>query len=260
MGRRESGGVVCVAVFAAEQRHTVTQGLTMGASKRPQMKTFDDDWPDQVWSAIEARNNGRGASCALAVATLAVTGCRPSALEKGVTFSIVKRDGKNCIEAVIQGVKLTENRGQPSHIFRWSSQSDTHRERELVALTEAIARSPGRTLTIRYDAEGISTKLRELSQIIWPRRKNKITGYCYRELLSATAKAAGAPPEEIALALGHRSAESQGSYARAGRIKRGGTKPWGMVAGSVPVKMERAPMARFKAASALKKAKLRRAI
>ena len=232
----------------------------MGASKRPQMKTFDENWPDQIWSATCGKNGGRGAAWRLAVAALAVTGCRPAALEKGVTFSIVKRDGKNVVEAVIQGVKLTANRGQPEHIFRWWSRSDTHREKELIALTEAVAASPGRTLVIRYDAEAISTRLRELSQILWPRRKNKVTGYCYRELLSATAKAAGAPPEEIAAAMGHRSAESQGSYARAGRIKKGGVKPWGSVKGSVSVRMERAPMARFKAASAMKKAKIRRSI
>lgn len=232
----------------------------MGASKRPQMKTFDENWPDQIWSATCAKNGGRGASWGLAVAAIAVTGCRPAALEKGVTFSIVKRDGKNVIEAVIQGVKLLENRGQPEHTFRWSTQSDTHRERELIALTEAVAASPGRTLVIRYDAEAISTRLRELSETLWPRRKNKVTAYCYRELLSATAKAAGAPPEEIAAAMGHRSTESQGCYARAGRIKRGGKKPWGAVAGSVSIKVDRSPMTRFKTAAAIKKAKIRRSI
>lgn len=224
------------------------------------MRTFDEDWPDQVWKAVEAINGGSGAAWKLAVAALAVTGARPAALEKGIAFSIVKRGGKMLIEAVIQGVKLTENRGQPEHIFRWSAAADSHRPDELLALTEAIAVAPGRRLVVSYDAEAISTRLRETSKKIWPRRKNHVTGYCYRELLSSTAKAAGADPAELAAAMGHRSAESQGKYARAGRVKTGSRKPWGSVGASVPVRVERAPMARFRAAASLRKAKIRRVI
>lgn len=239
------------------------RGDHVGASKKEQMRTLDDDWPDQIWSAVSAKNGGQGAAWRLAVAALAVTGARPAALEKGITFSFANHDGRDVIEAHIPGVKLTSVRGQPEHMFSWSLRSDTHRVLELDALAGAIADAPDQTLVVQYDAEAISTRLREVSKTIWPRRKNQVTGYCYRELLSSTAKAAGVPAEELAAALGHRSAESQGAYARAGRAERargGGAKPWGSVAASVPVKMERAPMARFKAATAIKKAKLRRGI
>ena len=113
--------------------------------------------------------------------------------------------------------------------------------------------APGRRLVVSYDAEAISTRLREISTQLWPRRKNKVTGYCYRELLSSTAKAAGVDAVELALAMGHRSTESQGAYARAGRIRGGTGKPWGSVSGKVAVRTDRGPMARFKAASVLKK-------
>ena len=233
----------------------------MGKSKKTQMHTLAEDWPDRMWSAVCAISGGRGAAWKLAAAALAVTGARPAALEKGIEFSIVKRGGKSVIQAVIQGVKLIDDvRGQPEQRFFWSSHSDTHREQELTALAEAIAASPNRKIVVQYDAEAISSKLREVSKKLWPRRKNHITGYCYRELLSSTAKAAGASVEELALALGHRSAESQGAYARAGRIQRGGKKPWGAVSGAVKVKMERAPMARFKANTVAKKLKIRRSI
>lgn len=208
----------------------MTQGVAVGASKKTQMKTFDDTWPDQIWAAVSAKNRGQGAAWKLAVAALAVTGARPAALEKGIVFSIVDHDGNAVIEATIPGVKLTDVRGQPEHGFQWSLRSDTHRVQELDALAEAIANAPEQTLTVRYDADGISTRLREVSKAIWPRRKNQITAYCYRELLSSTAKAAGVPPEELAMAMGHRSAESQGAYARAGRAERakgGGVRPWG---------------------------------
>ena len=85
----------------------------MGASKKLQMRTFDDDWPDQIWRAVMEKNGGKGAAWRLAVAALAVTGARPAALEKGIQFSITKKDGRMVIEAGIQGVKMTATRGQP---------------------------------------------------------------------------------------------------------------------------------------------------
>ena len=217
------------------------------------MNSIDDDWPDQMWSAAEQVNGGNGAAWLLPLAALAVTGCRPAALEKGVQFAVVTVDGKRCIEATIQGVKLTENRGQKEHKFRWFTNSQTHRKNELVALTKAVMSAPGRKLVVTYDAEAISTRLREISTRLWPRRKNKVTAYCYRELLSSTAKAAGADAVELALAMGHRSTESQGAYARAGRTRSGTGKPWGSVSGKTAVRTDRGPMARFKAASKLKK-------
>lgn len=250
---RSAAGVVC---RAAKQRNSVTKrrrGGTMGASKRGQMRSFDDDWPDQIFSAARQVNDGKGAAWLLPLAAIAVTGCRPAALEKGVEFSVVKRGGKNAIQAKIQGTKMTENRGQEETIFTWSVHTDTHRPDELMALTKAIMAAPDRKLIVSYDAEAISTRLRELSTKLWPRRRNKITGYCYRELLSSTAKASGADAVELALAMGHRSTESQGAYARAGRVKTASGKPWGSVSGKVAVRTDRSPMARFKLATIMKK-------
>lgn len=227
----------------------------MGASKREQMHTFDDDWPDQIWSAAKRVNGDKGASWLLPLAVLAVTGCRPAALELGVEFSVVKADGRRGIQAKIKGVKMraANDRSQPEHKITWFLDSQTHRLEELEELTRAVMASPSHKLVISYNADAISTRLREMSTRIWPRRKYKITSYCYRELLSSTAKASGADPVEIALAMGHRSTESQGAYARAGRTKTGTKKPWGSVSGKLSVRTDRSPMTRFKIASKLKK-------
>lgn len=229
----------------------------MGASKRRQMGSFDADWADQIWSAVCAMNDGKGAAWKLAVATLAVTGCRPAALERGVEFAVVRSAGKVYIEAKIPGVKLSKERGQPEHYFRWSTEEDTHRPAELRALTKKLVSIAEKRIIVKYDAEGISTRLREISRRLWPRRRYSVTGYCYRELLSSTAKAAGVAPEELAVAMGHRSAESQGAYARAGRSKTKVRAPWNSVRASLPIKTERAPMARFKAVTAIRKNRVR---
>jgi hypothetical protein len=234
----------------------IRYGVVMGRSKKPQMRTFDDDWADQIWRAVCMINGGKGALWALPLAALAVTGCRPANLERGIAFALVKHEGKTYIEATIKGVKLTSTRGQPEYKIRWGA-SDTHRESELLAIAESVAASPQRRIVVKYDAEAISTRLRELSEKLWPRRKNKITAYCYRELLSSTAKSAGAPAEELALALGHLSTESQGRYARGTNRGKPSKKPWASVQGDKPVRSHRSPMVRFRAASAIKKAKER---
>lgn len=233
----------------------------MGASKRKQMSSFSEDWADQIWSAVEAMNGGQGAAWRLPVAVLAVTGCRPAALEAGVRFSLVEdKQGRRYVEATIRGVKIAKNRGQPEHRLRWSADADTHRLKELRALVRAMMNSPGKSITVNYDAEAISTRLRELSKKLWPRRRYAVTGYCYRHLFSATAKGAGVSPTDLAAALGHQSAESQGAYARAGRVKTASRRPFASAEAPIPVRVERSPMARFKASMAIKKAKLRRSI
>ena len=222
------------------------------------MAYFEQDWPDRIWDAVGAKNGGKGANWKLALAALAVTGCRPAALERGLKFSIVREGQKTFIEAHIPGVKLTHNRGQPNHCIRWSTENDTHRPNELLALAQATMAAASRTLTVIYDAEAISTRLREVSRSLWPRRKRHITGYCYRELLSSTAKAAGVDPAELAAALGHRSTESQGAYSRASRFKGDTRKPWTSVAASLSIRQDRDFAARFKAKSSYKKNQLRR--
>lgn len=221
------------------------------------MASFDPDWPNQVWSAVN-QVGVSGAAWRLPVAALAVTGARPAALERGIVFSLVKDQGKTFIEATIPGVKLTPTRGQPEHRIRWATNEDTHRVGELAAIAEAMMKAPGRRLVVRYDAEAISTRLRELSLKLWPRRRYQVTAYCYRELLASTAKAAGVDASELAAAMGHRSAESQGAYARAPRGSRASSRrPFASAKGNVAVKGDRAPMARFKAASAIKKSKMK---
>lgn len=229
----------------------------MGASKRRQMSSFDADWADQVWNAVNAVD-GRGAAWRLPVAALAVTGARPVALERGIEFALVTEQGKRYIEATIPGAKITASRGQPEHKIRWATSDDTHRPNELALLADAMMKAPARKLKIQYDAEAISTRLRETSRKLWPRRRYHVTAYCYRELIASVAKGAGVDPAELAAAMGHRSAESQGAYARASKnTKTGSRRPFASASGALKVRLDRAPMARFKATSMAKKTKVK---
>lgn len=230
------------------------------------MKHLEDDWPDKIWEKAAARNKDKGASWLLPLAALAVTGVRPASLEKGVAFEVKNERGVIFLYATYLGAKLLKKpdgsakRGQDKVVLRWrlsEPKDSTHRPEELDELLKAINISPGRKIIVSYDAEAISTRIREISKEIWPRKNYHVSGVCYRELFASTNKAAGIEAEELAMAMGHISAESQGKYAPRPKKASDAVSPkktFGTVAATTIVKTKRAPMARFKAASSLKTA------
>lgn len=233
---------------------------------KAKLKLLDPDWADQIWEAAKAKNRGKGTSWLLPLAAMAITGCRPVSLERGIHFEVIKDQGAIYIQAKVPGAKIitsadgTPKRGQKEVTIKWRMHSgadqDTHRRHELAAIGKALLEAPGRSLTVRYDGEAISTRLRELSRELWPRRRHHVSGVCYRELFSAESKGAGVDPSDLAAAMGHLSTESQGRYAH-GRRRKGAVKPakrtFTSVTASTPVRADRSPMARFARASAIKK-------
>ncbi len=237
------------------------------AKFKAKMRHLEQDWPDKIWAAAQSRNRGAGALWLLPLAALAVTGARPASLELGIRFA-ARRDesGRILVEATILGAKLlnhhdgTPKRGQKSVRLIWHIDSirerPTHRIQEFDAITRALMNAPGRQLLVQYDAEAISTRLRELSHELWPRKRHHVSGICYRELFSSESKAAGINPADLAAAMAHLSTESQGRYAAARKTRssaRPATRTFSAVEASTPVRVDRSPMARFKRANALKK-------
>lgn len=244
---------------------------TKMATFKSKMKHLEDDWPEKIWEKAQARNNGAGANWLLALAALAITGVRPASLEKGIAFSIKQgADFEKYLVADFHGAKILKNvdgsakRGQDkvSLRFRITAPMDkTHCPDALFKIAESVVAAPGRKLTVQYDAEAISTRLREISREIWPRKSYHVSAVCYRELFARKNKEAGVSPADLAMAMGHLSAESQGKYASKSKQANGSVAPkktFGSVVASTKVKTERSPMSRFKAASSLKKAMKKR--
>lgn len=231
----------------------------MGASKKKQMKYFVPDWADQIFHKASNMNEGAGAAWLLPLAALAVTGGRPAALEVGIEFSILRHEGITYLKAKIPGVKLKENSGQPWYSIIWKADAmqETHRPREMLRILAALKDAPDFKLTIRYDAEAISTRLRTMSRTIWPRKKYQISAYCYREAFAKAAKVAGIGKTELALAMGHLSESSQRQYDGRRKSSTSGKqprRPFHTAIAAKPVKKERPQMARFKMMTAKKKA------
>jgi hypothetical protein len=237
------------------------------ATFKSKMKHLEDDWQVKIWEKAQARNEGKGANWLLPLAALAITGVRPASLEKGIVFTVQKdKDGARFLVADFQGAKILKNpdgsakRGQDnvSLSFRLTPPMDkSHCPEEFWLIAESVAVAPGLKMEVQYDAEAISTRLREISKEIWPRKTYHVSAVCYRELFASKNKEAGVDAAELAMAMGHISAESQGKYAS--RPKKASDvvapkKTFGTVTGTTKVKKERAPMARFKAASSLKTA------
>jgi hypothetical protein len=236
------------------------------AKFKSKMRHLEPDWADRIWAAAQTCNRGTGASWLLPLAALAITGARPASLEQGIRFA-AKRDGKGRIfvEAIVLGAKLlkhedgTPRRGQKEVRLMWyidpNADRPTHRPAEFDAIASALMRSPGREITAQYDAEAISTRLRDLSHKLWPRKRHHVSGICYRELFSSESKAAGMDSTDLAAAMAHLSTESQGRYAGACR-RKGAKQParrtFSSVTASTPVRTDRSPMVRFKRASAMK--------
>ena len=229
----------------------------MGASKKTQMKHLVPDWAEQMFLNASKIGGGRGAAWILPLCAIAVTGARPAALEKGIHFSIEERGGIPHLVAKIPGVKLKQNAGQDWYSIMWNFKDSRLRGRqELMALLIALHQAPGQTLTIQYDAEAISTRLRELSKSIWPRKKYHISAYSYRESFARAAKAAGVEKSELACAMGHLSERSQRQYDGARKRSRSGNppkRPFTLAIAAQPVRKERPQMERFKVMTLRKK-------
>ena len=213
------------------------------ATFRSKMCKLDPDWADKIWHAVKNGNNrgprpggpkyeewilagkpSKPSRWALPLAALAVTGVRPASLETGITFRIVEDAGIKFVEATAAGAKIIKNedgsafRGQDETKLRWrltQPAEPSHRPAEFKMICQALLNAPNYEIIVTYDAEAISTRLREVSQKVWPRRKTHVSGVCYRELLASTSKAAGVSAAELAMAMGHFSTESQGKYDRA---------------------------------------------
>jgi hypothetical protein len=238
---------------------------------KTKMRHLAPAWADKLWDAAQARNRGAGAEWLLPLAALAVTGIRPASLERGITFDLVHdRNGAEYIRARSFGAKILKDfdgaaiRGQDEVQVCWrlSPPADApHRPKELSAILQALQNSEQKRITVAYDAEGISTRIRELSKEIWPRKQYQVSAICYRELLSSCCKDAGMSASDIAKVMGHLSTESQGRYSsgirRSSRPPEQQARLFSHIAATNAVRTHRSPMQRFKNAAAnLKRKKL----
>lgn len=148
-----------------------------------------------------------------AVAILTATGCRPSELELGIVVKAIP-DGRLWIGIRGTKVDIDRQRGQPLRIIYVDSKTPWGEYLREQAL------SAGGAQLVKYDAEGVSQRLREKSRELWPRRSSLVSAYSYRHYIGRSMKESGLPAEEISKTLGHASDLAQSYYGRAGGAKK----------------------------------------
>lgn len=168
--------------------------------KRRTLRNFPDDWREMIFDASAQRLKR-------SVAVLALTGCRPDELKKGISVSV----SGNVIIFTISGSKTNNGHGQPERTLSiW-------RDEQNAQFFDAI--KPGK---IQEDDGYIRVSLRRISKKLWPNRKSIISAYNFRHQMSADLKKNGIDSVEIALRLGHSATKTQSMYGHANQGKSRG--------------------------------------
>ena len=142
-----------------------------------------------------------------------MSGCRPIELKEGVLIRI--NEGLLVIQIRGAKVDIPTGRGQP--LRELTVETATPWGLFLINHLENI---PNHKALIKYNAGGVSERLREKSRRLWPRRKTLISAYSFRHFLGKAMKEDGESKEKIAYALGHAADYAQTVYGRPGGSKK----------------------------------------
>lgn len=199
----------------------------MGKDKRALTCRLPSDWRQTIWDDLQEGN----AKLRQAVAAIQLTGCRPSELSKGVTVAYIHDHPKHgeVLSFTIAGAKVGEitdrngtrhQRGQPERTIFVSIASEP-----ASYLADIIMDNGGKPITVTYHRKSISARLGEISRRVFPKRREHVSGYCYRHAFACDQKTQGVERDKIASALGQLSDFSQGAYQGKRRDGSGSQQP-----------------------------------
>lgn len=181
---------------------------TRRKSKRSDLKYLPSNWRDQLHKQLE------GSRYELSYLVEAVSGCRPSELEKGVKVILSKESGLLTIR-IDNGIKVTDHKGQP-----WREISYQVDQNPLVRTLFEIcgngAQGKGEMATMVNVEKTTNWRaaLSSAGQKLWPRLKFRICPYHLRNAAASDWKRAGLCDDEISAALGHCVSKTSSSYGQ----------------------------------------------
>jgi integrase len=164
------------------------------ASKRPSLTGLAMDWRQNLLTVSAS------SPYADAIRIMAICGCRPAELQKGVVLE--RQD--NTITITIKGAKCSDitDAGQEWRTLTFDSDHP---------LIENISAG-----TFRASAHGIGDAVSHFGKKI-SNKKNPISAYSLRHAAASNFKASGLTKKEIASALGHRSTATMSLYGTRSR-------------------------------------------
>lgn len=175
-------------------------------SKKLQVARLPSDWQDRMFNHLRDINS----KYLPVLSLLAVAGCRPAEVEKGVKVS---RHGDSLLIEITTAKTHGAVYGQVVRSFtvKENSQSFYHLY-NLVATGQQ---------TIKIDsAKNLGEQIRKFNDRLFPNLSTKISAYTYRHNFAALIKAS-LTSIGVAVALGHSNDKSQSYYSR-GKKSAGG--------------------------------------
>lgn len=180
-------------------------------TKRKTLRGLPPDWREQIYYYLFGQKDGY----ALPALLVALSGCRPGELVKGVKVS--RND--LYIDIVIQGSKQSEinQSGQETRTIGYLV--DSPQGQELVGLILGVHEA----MTIKIPkADSFQKAYKKAAIAVLGKKGQRISPYSARHQFSADLKAAGYEVDNIAKAMGHQSCRSQWAYGRKQQAKGGG--------------------------------------
>lgn len=175
----------------AQKRHT----------KRRSLRGLPPDWREQLVNAAA------GSKYADQVRVMALCGCRPAELEKGV---LIRRDGDEIVIG-IEGAKVSKRTGGGQS---WRELRIAADHPLAAGLQDGQYRVP--------NAKAIENAIEHFATKLWPRRTERISAYSLRHAAASDYKAAGLDQPAVAAALGHASTATMDRYGSASAGGKGG--------------------------------------
>lgn len=171
--------------------------------RRSACRHLPTDWREQLIASVPSARRPE-------LLVLALTGCRPLELKRGVSVS--RFQGLvPCLRLAIAGVKVSTFTGQPWRMVTVSAKAPFARD------LAAALWPPG---IIEADEVEVSTPCRTSTFAAWVRRRAerlwpegpRVTPYTFRYQFALDLRQAGASPWKLAQALGHQDVASQNNY------------------------------------------------
>lgn len=181
-------------------------------SKRRALSGLPADW------RVQLCKRGRTGRYGAAILAAALTGCRPSELEKGIKVWVARDEttGHTHVHLEIVGAKVKREQGQPLRRLTYATVEPHPLLSMLIGLLPAKATDP--TIIRVESAMNFSVEVQRLTASLWPQHRHTVTAYCLRHQWAADAKRHG-DAAAVSQGLGHLSAKTQRVYGTASQGK-----------------------------------------
>jgi hypothetical protein len=167
-------------------------------SKRRALASLPPDWREQMIGLVDIDER-------LPLVLLAVTGCRPSEIAKGVE---IRRQGKYFLVGII-GSKVRGENGQPFRVLQINAKHAWgKRLAECLEDESEVIRYQERVRILQHKIARIARRWKQSMGI----SGYQISSYSFRHQLAADLKHLGEPPIWISAVLGHRSTRTASCY------------------------------------------------